>query len=65
MTLQELRDFSERLKAAKAIMDVCNEDGTPYFHVDYIVKNVLGLSTDDIAENKQYKSKGGSTEFEF
>ena len=65
MTLQELRELSERSIAAREIMKIQNEDGTPYFHVDFIVKRVLGLSSDDIADNKQYKSNNAPTEFEF
>ena len=59
---QEL--LNKRLATLNALKAVTKPDGTPYFSTDYLIKEYLKLSDEDIKKNKDYLSAetGGKLE---
>jgi hypothetical protein len=45
---------AKRIAAFTAKKGILNEDGTPFFHTDYLVRKELRLTDDDIAANQRW-----------
>ena len=56
---KKIRTYQKKIESAKTMLELARPDGSPYFHVDYIVAKVLELSPEEIDENNSYwvKSK--------
>jgi hypothetical protein len=56
---KRIKTYTKKIEAATSILALQKPDGTPYFHVDFIVNNILKLSQQEIEENNAYwiKSK--------
>ena len=56
---KKIRSYQKKIESAKGMLELTRPDGTPYFHVDYLVAKVLELSPEEIDENNSYwiKSK--------
>lgn len=48
-----LGDIKQNLEMFKELQKLTNTDGTPYFHVEYLAHKFLGLSTEEIKQNKK------------
>ncbi len=46
----------EKILAANALKELLREDGTPYFHTEYLL-SILGIDNNDTEENKKYYKK--------
>ena len=67
-TQQELDEFKYKLRMAEDMMRLTNKDGSSYFHIEFVMKEILGLSTEEIEKNKEYNKQnpnGSGIEFEF
>ena len=62
---KEIRILEDRLALLKKFAEFTDKNGSPYFHMDFLLKNVLKLTPEEIAENKSYYDNGNKTEFEF
>jgi hypothetical protein len=60
---KRIKTYTKKIEAATSILALQKADGTPYFHVDFIVNNILKLSQQEIEENNAYwiKSKTAAT----
>ena len=51
---KKIKAYTKKIEAAQIMLGFLRPDQTPYFHVDFIVNNVIQLSQDEIAENNAY-----------
>lgn len=61
---KRIKTYTKKIEAATNIQNLKREDGaTPYFHIEFIVNNILKLSQQEIEENNAYwiKSKAAIT----
>jgi hypothetical protein len=58
---KRIKTYTKKIEAATNIQNLKREDGTSYFHVDFIVNNILKLSQIEIEENQSYWIKSKST----
>ncbi len=56
---KKIRAFQKKIECAKSMAEFLNVEGTPYFHPDFIVKEIIKLTTEEINENNAFwlKSK--------
>lgn len=52
--MKELSNFQKRLAIASEIQAFAKPDGTPYFHIEYIVDKYLELTQEEKDENNSY-----------
>jgi hypothetical protein len=71
MVFNRVLDLEERDAKAKRMISfdemkkIIREDGTPYFHLEFLMKNVLGLTDQEIKENYKPNNSDSTNEFEF
>jgi len=61
---KKLGNMSKKIELLSGYIGIQKADGTPYFHIDYLVDNVLKLSAEEKEENKRYwikDSAGGAS----
>jgi len=51
---KRIKTYTKKIEAATNILAFQKADGTPYFHVDFIVTNILKLSQQEIEENNAF-----------
>ena len=51
---KKLGNMSKKIEILGSYTGIQKADGTPYFHIDYLVDNVLKLSDEEKEENKRY-----------
>ena len=51
---KRIKTYTKKIEAANNIKTLLKDDGTPYFHTDYIVNRILKLSQEEIEENAAY-----------
>ena len=63
---KKLGNMQKKIEILGSYTGIQKADGTPYFHIDYLVDNVLKLSAEEKEENKRYwvrdSAGGGSSE---
>ena len=63
---KKLGNMSKKIEILGSYTGIQKADGTPYFHIDYLIDNVLKLSAEEKEENRRYWVKdsagGGSSE---
>jgi len=63
---KKLGNMSKKIEILGSYTGIQKADGTPYFHIDYLIDHVLKLSAEEKEENKRYWAKdaagGGSSE---
>jgi len=63
---KKLGNMSKKIEILSSYIGVQKADGTPYFHIEYLIDNVLKLTSEEKEENKRYwvkdASGGGSSE---
>jgi hypothetical protein len=63
---KKLGNMSKKIEILGSYTGIQKADGTPYFHIDYLIDNVLKLTAEEKEENKRYWAKdaagGGSSE---
>ena len=52
--MKEREVANKRLASFTAMKGVMNDDGTPYFSTEYLIRKELKMSDDEIATNKNY-----------
>jgi hypothetical protein len=61
---KKLGNMSKKIEILGSYTGIQKADGTPYFHIDYLIDNVLKLTSEEKEENKRYWAKdsagGGS-----
>jgi hypothetical protein len=61
---KKLGNMSKKIEILGSYTGIQKADGTPYFHIDYLIDNVLRLTSEEKEENKRYWAKdaagGGS-----
>jgi len=58
---KRIKTYTKKIEAATQVQNLKKEDGTSYFHIDFIVNNILKLSQQEIEENQAYWIKSRST----
>jgi len=53
---------AKRIASFTAKKGVMNDDGTPYFHTEYLIRNELKMSEEEIRSNKQWFDASENTE---
>ena len=53
---------AKRIASFTAKKGVMNDDGTPYFHTEYLIRNDLKMSEEEIRSNKQWFDASENTE---
>ena len=53
--MKEREVANKRLASFTAMKGVINDDGTPYFNTEYLIRKELRMSDDDIQTNLNYK----------
>ena len=58
---RRIKTFAKKIEAAGTMLGLNKADGTPYFHIDWIINNVIKLTKEEIDENNAFwiKSKAG------
>ena len=51
---KRIKTYTKKIEAATTMLSFLRPDQTPYFHIDFIVNNILKLSQDEIQENNAY-----------
>ena len=51
---KRIKTYTKKIEAAQTMLLLLRPDQTPYFHIDFIVNNILKLSQDEIQENNAY-----------
>lgn len=51
---KKLGNMSKKIEILGSYTGIQKGDGTPYFHIDYLVDNVLKLTSEEKEENKRY-----------
>jgi hypothetical protein len=63
---KKLGNMSKKIEILGSYTGIQKADGTPYFHIDYLIDNVLKLSAEEKEENKRYwirdSAGGGSSD---
>lgn len=63
---KKLGNMSKKIEILSSYIGVQKSDGAPYFHIEYLIDNVLKLTAEEKEENKRYwvkdASGGGSSE---
>jgi len=63
---KKLGNMQKKIEILGSYTGIQKADGTPYFHIDYLVDHVLKLSDEEKEENKRYWAKdsagGGSSD---
>ena len=54
---KKLGNMSKKIEILGSYTGIQKADGTPYFHIDYLIDNVLSLSAEEKEENKRYWAK--------
>ena len=61
---KKLGNMNKKIEILGSYTGIQKADGTPYFHIDYLIDNVLKLTAEEKEENKRYWAKdaagGGS-----
>ena len=61
---KKLGNMSKKIEILGSYTGIQKADGTPFFHIDYLIDNVLKLTAEEKEENKRYWAKdaagGGS-----
>jgi hypothetical protein len=57
---KKLGNMSKKIEILGSYTGIQKADGTPYFHIDYLIDNVLKLSSEEKEENKRYWIKDSS-----
>ena len=58
---KRIKTYTKKIEAATNVQNLKKEDGTSYFHIDFIVNNILKLTQQEIEENQAYWIKSKST----
>jgi hypothetical protein len=58
---RKIKTFAKKIEAAGTMLGLNKTDGTPYFHIDWIINNVIKLTKEEIDENNSFwiKAKAG------
>jgi hypothetical protein len=63
---KKLGNMQKKIEILGSYTGIQKADGTPYFHIDYLIDNVLKLSDEEKEENKRYwvrdSAGGGSSD---
>jgi len=63
---KKLGNMSKKIEILGSYTGIQKADGTPYFHIEYLIDNVLKLTAEEKEENKRYwindSAGGGSSE---
>ena len=63
---KKLGNMSKKIEILGSYTGIQKSDGTPYFHIEYLIDNVLKLSAEEKEENRRYWVKdaagGGSSD---
>lgn len=64
---KKLGNMSKKIEILGSYTGIQKADGTPYFHIEYLIDNVLKLTSEEKEENKRYwirdsAAGGGSSE---
>ena len=51
---KKLGNMAKKIEILGSYTGIQKADGTPYFHIEYLIDNVLKLSTEEKEENKRY-----------
>ena len=51
---KRIKTYTKKIEAAQTMLLLLRPDQTPYFHIDFIVNNILKLSQDEIQENNAF-----------
>ena len=54
---KKLGNMSKKIEILGSYTGIQKADGTPYFHIDYLIDNVLKLTAEEKEENKRYWAK--------
>jgi hypothetical protein len=54
---QEIESMLKKKESIDAMYTLTGEDGQPFFSLAYLIENLLGMTEDDIAGNKEAKKK--------
>jgi hypothetical protein len=54
---QEIEVLTKKKETIVAMTGLTDDFGNPYFSVDFLIKNYLGMSEDDLKENREVKKK--------
>jgi len=58
-----LNNLSKRAEIVSTLStNLQDEEGKSWFHIEWLVRNIMKLTNDDIAENEKYKLKSGTGE---
>jgi hypothetical protein len=57
---KKLGNMSKKIEILGSYTGIQKADGTPYFHIDYLIDNVLKLTAEEKEENKRYWAKDGA-----
>lgn len=56
--LKKLQKLEQRALIASNLMNsLSDKDGTPYLDIDWVVKHIVGLTDEEIKENRKKKIK--------
>ena len=51
---KRIKTYTKKIEAAQTMLLLLRPDQTPYFHIDFIVNNILKLSQEEIQENNMF-----------
>jgi hypothetical protein len=54
---KKLGNMNKKIEILGSYTGIQKADGTPYFHIDYLIDNVLKLTAEEKEENKRYWAK--------
>jgi hypothetical protein len=57
---KKLGNMSKKIEVLGSYTGIQKADGTPYFHIEYLMDHVLKLSAEEKEENKRYWIKDGA-----